>query len=284
VEFGTEQLAELAKQSLNHHLGITGVQPKVTVDLKKHKQQPNHRLMIVGLWGNYILKPSPAHLPNIAVVEDATMHMAQAAGIETARHGLLRLKSGELAYITKRFDRGPSKRKLHVEDFCQLSAQLTESKYNSSAEKAGKIILKYSSNPGLDAITFFELIVFCFLTGNADMHLKNFSLIEKEDDEVVLAPAYDLLSTALMPIDDKEELALPVNGKKAKLKRGDFEKLAATLGIVKKSMDSSFGRMGEAVPDMTKIIDQSFLPRELQARFKKILSNRAITLGLMEAR
>lgn len=280
VDFGSDRLAEMAMESLNQHLGVTGVQPKISVDLTKYKDDPTHRLMIVGMWGNFILKPSTERFPDMAVVEDATMHMAEAAGIHTAKHGLLRLKSGEFAYITRRFDRGPKKKKIHMEDFCQLSGQLTESKYNSSTEKAGKIILKYSSNPGLDVQTFFDLTLFCFLTGNADMHLKNFSLIEKDGGDIVFSPAYDLLSTALMPIDDREELALPVNGKKARLKKGDFLKLAVNLGIGEKPMESSFRRLGEALPAMMEIAEQSFMSKELKGRYKKLVTGKANVLGI----
>ncbi len=279
VDFGFDELASLAATSLNRHLGVTGVQPKIPVDLAPSKDSPQ-KLVIAGLHGNYILKPSTERFPDVAVVEDATMHMAKAAGLVTAEHGLLRLKSGEFAYITRRFDRGPKKKKIHLEDFCQLSGQLTESKYNSSMEKAGKIILKRSSNPGLDVQTFFDLTLFCFLTGNADMHLKNFSLIEKGDGDIVFSPAYDLLSTALMPIDDREELALPVNGKKARLKRGDFVKLAANLGIGEKPMEASFRRLGDALPAMMEIIEQSFMSKELQARYKKLVSSKASLLGI----
>jgi len=280
VDFGSEQLAEMAKDSLNRHLGITGVQPKVSLDLTKRQGDPNHRLMIVGLWGNFILKPSTERFPAIAVVEDATMHMAEAAGLATARHGLLRLQSGELAYLTRRYDRGPKRMKVHMEDFCQLSGQLTESKYNSSMEKAGKIILQYSANPGLDVLTFFDLTLFSFLTGNANMHLKNFSLIENTEGNILLSPAYDLLSTALMPIDDKEQLALPVNGKKAKLKREDFEKFGANLGIIAKQSENSFRRLGEAIPAMREIVQRSFLSKELKKRYKMLLKERAQTLHL----
>ena len=279
VDFGYSELEALAASSLNRHLGVTGVQPKIPVDIAPAKDPP-HKLVIAGLQGKFIFKPSTERFPDVAVVEDATMHMARAAGLATAEHGLLRLKSGEFAYITRRFDRGPRKQKIHLEDFCQLSGQLTESKYNSSMEKAGKIILKYSSNTGLDVQTFFDLTLFCFLTGNADMHLKNFSLIEKEDGDIVFSPAYDLLSTALMPINDREELALPVNGKKARLKRGDFLNLAANLGIDEKPMDASFRRLGEALPEMMEIVEQSFMSKELQGRYKKLLTGKAIILGL----
>src|SRR3989338_9531902 len=145
INFGLEQLEGLAKEALVRHLGITGVQPKISIDLKKHESDPKHRLMIVGLWGNFILKSPSTHFPNIAIIEDATMHMAEIFGIKTVLHGLIRLKSQELAYVTRRFDRAKKETKIAVEDFCQLSGLLTESKYKTSMEKTGKIILQYSS-------------------------------------------------------------------------------------------------------------------------------------------
>lgn len=281
VNFGLEQLEEIAKEAIYKHLGITGVQPKIPVELAKYNQDPRHRMMIVGLWGNFILKPPTPRFPDIAITEDATMHMAKAAGIKTVLHGLIRLKSGELAYITRRFDREKHRnktKKIAVEDFCQLSKLLTERKYKTSMEKAGKIILEYSSNPGLDVITFFDITLFSFLTGNADMHLKNFSLMALETGEMGLSPAYDLLSTRLMPIQDPEEMALTVNEKKARLKREDFEKLGETLKIPQKAIKNSFERLAQAIPKMKSIIDSSFLSDDFKYRYVKLVHQRASTL------
>ncbi len=279
VDFGISELEEMAKKSLSQHLGITGVQPKISVNLKRQGEDPKHRLMLVDLWGNFILKPPTKQFPDMSVVEDATMHMAMVVGITTAKHGLIQLKSGELAYVTKRFDREKKGQKIAVEDFCQLSELLTESKYNTSTEKAGKIILKYSSNPGLDAVTFFDLNLFSFLTGNADMHLKNFSLMSNETGETVMSPAYDLLSTKLMPIDDKEEMALTVNGKKAKLKKEDFMVLGDNLNIPGKAIENSFARIAEHIPEMKVIIKNSFLSSELKKRYADLLDIRAKILA-----
>lgn len=283
VDFGSEQLEELAKNALSRHLGITGVQPKVSVDLEKQKEDPTHRLMIVGLWGNFILKPPSPRFPDMPVVEDATMHMAEAAGIKTALHGLIKLKSGELAYVTRRFDREKHRKKLKkiaVEDFCQLSGLLTERKYKTSMEKAGKIILSYSSNPGLDVVTFLDLALFSFLTGNSDMHLKNFSLMTKESGEIGLTPAYDLIATRLMPIDDAEEMALTTNGKKARLVREDFEAMGETLKIQKKAIENSFERLARALPKLKSVISASFLSSDLKNRYEELIHLRADTLRL----
>lgn len=278
VDFGANDLEELAKKSISQHLGVTGVQPKISLHIDRREDDPNHRLMIVDLWGNFILKPPTTQFPDMSVVEDATMHMAALVGLETARHGLILLKSGELAYVTKRFDRPKKGKKIAVEDFCQLSELLTESKYDTSAEKAGKIILKYSSQPGLDAVTFFDLNLFCFLTGNADMHLKNFSLMRNQAGEMILSPAYDLLSTRLLMAEDKEEMALTVNGKKAKIKRDDFIALGQVLQIAERAIDNSFSRLLKHIPDMKDVVQNSFLSAELQKRFNQLIDERAKVL------
>lgn len=281
VDFGLQDLEELAKKSISQQLSVTGVQPKLSVRIAKRENDPNHRLMIVDLWGNFILKPSTQKFPDMSVVEDVTMHMAERVGLETAKHGLIRLKSGELAYVTKRFDRPKKGKKIAVEDFCQLSELLTESKYDTSTERAGKIILKYSSQPGLDAVTFFELNLFCFLTGNADMHLKNFSLMRNEAGEMVLSPAYDLLSTRLLMAEDKEEMALTVNGKKAKLKRADFVALGENLRIAEKAIENSFSRLSNKVPALKEVVKNSFLSASLKKRFKSLMDERARVLELL---
>lgn len=274
LDIHLDRIAVLARKAVDEHLGITGVQPKISLALDKWKEASTHRLKIAGLWGGFILKPPTTRFPDMPTVEDTTMHMAVTLGISTATHGLLRLKSGELAYISKRFDRSKSGQKIAVEDFCQLSGLLTERKYKSSLEKAGKIIHRYSSQPGLDAVSFFELSLFCYLTGNADMHLKNFSLLIEDNQKISLSPAYDLLSTHLMPIHDPEEVALTINGKKSRLKKEDFLTLAQALKIPSKVVDTSFKRLLKAIPKMTEIIEMSFIPKALQLRFVNLIQQR----------
>jgi len=279
VNFGADELEELALKSLSQHLGLTGVQPKISTQLEKDANDPTHRLMIVDLWGNFILKPATKQYPQMSVLEDVTMHMAKVCGLKVAKHGLLQLKSGELAYVTKRFDRPKKNRKIAVEDFCQLSELLTESKYNTSTEKAGKIILQYSSNPGLDVIAFFDLILFSFITGNSDMHLKNFSLMRSDDNEFVLAPFYDLLATKLLMPEDKEEMALTVNAKKLKLKKGDFLALGKTLKISELVLEKCFERILKHVPGMLTLIEESFLTEVFKDQYTTLLRERIKVLA-----
>lgn len=275
VDFGIDQLEEMAKLAISNHIGVTGVQQKVSLDLGKYKDDPTHRFMIVGMWGNFILKPATKKFPDMPVIEDTTMHMAVVAGINTAKHGLIKLSSGELAYVTKRFDRDKKKKKVAVEDFCQLSEMLTADKYETTAEKAGKVIWKYSSQPGLDAISFFEINIFSFLTGNSDMHLKNFSLIRNKLNEITLSPAYDLLSTKLLFAEDKEDMALSINGKKIKLKKIDFTVLGTNLKINEKSIENSFTRILKVIPEMKEVIRNSFMRTELKKTYLELMDSRA---------
>ena len=208
LPYTESQMEELAKQVVRSSVTVPGVQPKISLDLSKsHNKNEPKRFTIVGLWGEYILKPPTQNYPQLPEVEDLTMHLAEIAKIKTVPHSLIRLKSGSLAYITGRVDRTKNT-KLHMEDMCQLTERLTEEKYNGSYEQVAKTILKYSKNPGLDVVNFFEQLVFSFLTGNADMHLKNFSLIKMnrmDNSGYVLSPGYDMLSTVLVNPADKEE-------------------------------------------------------------------------------
>ena len=272
VDFDLDDIEELAVKVLGRSVSLTGVQPKLSVEITK-SDKGTKRLTIVGLWGNFILKPPFSRFPEMPEVEDLTMHLAEVAGINTAEHSLIRLKSGELAYISKRFDRLKSK-KLHVEDMAQITETLTERKYSGSMEKVGKSILKYSSFAGNDVLRFFELTLFCFITGNADMHLKNFSILTNEDDEFILSPAYDLLSTALLLPEDKEELALPLNGKKNNISKKDFEKFAEVLKINKKVSDRIFGGMINIQDKFNDWIDISFLESKTKATYKELIKQR----------
>jgi serine/threonine-protein kinase HipA len=172
IDFNLKQLEELAKQIVIKSVAVTGVQPKLSLEIEKHKNELS-RLTIVGLHGNYILKPPSTEYKELPQNEDVTMHLANLVKIKTAQHCLIRLHSGELAYITKRFDRN-KKDKIAVEDFCQLTENLTEHKYRGSIEKVAKTTQKFTTNKGLEVLRLFELVLFCYLTGNADMHLKNF--------------------------------------------------------------------------------------------------------------
>lgn len=272
IDFDLNKLEELAKQIVIKSVAVTGVQPKLSLDLEKKKGELS-RLTIVGLNGDYILKPPSKQYAELPENEDLTMHLAQLVKINTAKHSLIRLQSGEFAYLTKRFDRNKGK-KIAVEDFCQLSENLTEHKYRGSIEKIGKLANEFTANKGFEAQRLFELVLFNYLTGNADMHLKNFSLIENELGEYEFSPAYDLLSTALVIPDDKEESALTINGKNSRLKLKDFDVLANSLNINEKSLQSIYSRFKKVLPKWKDFIEQSFLTKETQNLYMQLLDNK----------
>jgi serine/threonine-protein kinase HipA len=274
LPYSENDMNELATQVIQSRTTVTGVQPKLSLHLAS-AEQPNlaKRFTIVGMWGSYILKTPSPHYPQLPEVEDLTMHLASIAKIKVVPHSLIRLSSGNLAYITRRIDR-VKKEKLHMEDFCQLTDKLTEDKYRGSHEQVAKAILKFSTTPGLDVINFFELVLFSFLTGNADMHLKNFSLIYKPVIGPVFSPAYDLVASALIFPADDEDLALTLNGKKKKINRNDFIAAFTTLGLDAKQQENIFKKMNKAKSSWLEFIDISFLNDEMKLAYKNLIQNR----------
>lgn len=274
LRYSEKDLELLAKEVIQSQTAVTGVQAKLSLHISNNsKENTDRKFTIVGLWGGYILKPPTSLYPQLPEVEDVTMHLAQLANIKTAPHSLIRLESGNLAYITRRIDR-TKKGKLAMEDMCQLTERLTEDKYRGSYEQIGKTIQKYSATPGLDIVNFFELLLFSFLSGNADMHLKNFSLLEQPGIGMTLSPAYDLINTALVNPADKEELALNLNGKKRKLNRLDFISVMNTLNLEEKQQKNIFSKMSKAFPKWIEKIDRSFMNKEFKERYKTILADR----------
>jgi serine/threonine-protein kinase HipA len=274
LPYDESQMNELALKVIQSHLTITGVQPKLSLNLTggEHKTDPK-RFTIVGLWGNYILKPPTKNYPQMPEVEDLTMHLARIARINVVPHSLIRLKSGQLSYITKRLDR-VDKQKRHMEDMCQLTERLTEHKYHGSHEQIGKAIQKYSTNPGLDRVNFCEIILFSFLTGNADMHLKNFSLIYDPVSGPILAPAYDLLSTALVNPQDDEDFALTLNGKKKRIKRKDLETAFSTLELDTRQQSNIFAKMEKAKTQWIDFVQISFLSADFKDKYIQLINER----------
>ncbi len=278
LPYTKDDIESLALEVVRSQVTVTGVQPKLSVDLEK-EANGKKRFTIVGLWGKYILKPQTELYVNLPENEDLTMHLATMVNIKTVPHSLIRFKDGSLAYITRRIDRDKKKGKIPMEDMCQLTEKLTEQKYKGSHEQIAKIIMLHSAYPVLDLLTYFEVLLFCYLTGNADMHLKNFSLY-KPANEYILAPAYDLLSTKLVLPDDKDELALTLNAKKRKLKKSDFNHLLNTYKIDEKVIENIYEKYRKIVPQWLNFIDTSFLPQQMKEEYKSIIIKRKSILDL----
>ncbi len=277
LEYSLEQMSELAKDIVERSVSVPGVQPKLSMSLINEVQGAgNFRLTVVGaLGGNYIFKPPSLDYPEIPQNEHVTMRIAESFGIQTVPSSLIRLLSGELSYITKRIDRAEDDQKIHMLDMFQITGAFD--KYKSSMEKIGKALDTYSDNTLLDKIFFFELTLFSFLTGNNDMHLKNFSMI-KSTSGWLLAPAYDLLNVSIVNPKDKEELALTLEGKKSKLKRDHFQSLGKGLGLNNKQIQGVFNRFYKKKDDAMKWINASFLSDEMKEKYKTVLFERYLRI------
>jgi serine/threonine-protein kinase HipA len=269
-----EEIAALAKEIVKQHVSIPGVQPKLSLsiinEIINHKRKI--RLTVIGaLGGNYIFKPPSKHYPEMPQNEHLTMRMAEAYKIKTVPSSLIRLKSGELAYITKRIDRRGNGDKIHMLDMFQITE--ASDKYKSSMEKIGKALHSFSTNTLLDKLNFFELTIFCFLTGNNDMHLKNFSMIHVKD-QWMLSPAYDLLNASIVNPKDTEELALNLEGKKKKFTKHNFENFGKNLGLNEKQIAGVFKRMWTNKPLAKQWIEASFLSKDLKEKYLELMDKR----------
>lgn len=271
LDYSRDEMDSLAGQIIQSQTTLTGVQPKLSLHLDKHRN--SQKLTIVGLWGDFIFKPQTEKFRLLPENEDLTMHLAQLAKIKIVPHSLIRMKDGSLGYITRRIDRTKGGDKIAMEDMCQLTERQTEHKYKSSYEQIAKAVRKYSTNPQMDVTDFLEVVYFSWLTGNNDMHLKNFSLYQPSGD-VRLSPAYDMLNVAIVNPADDEELALTLNGKKRKLKDSDFEKAFETCGIPTKVFSNLKKKYIRLYPAFCGFIDSSFLDDQLKSDYQTLLAER----------
>lgn len=271
------QEQRLEAQARSSKLSIQGVQPKLSAKLNIKKSI----FEIVDKGGRYIFKPQIENYPNVPENEDLTMRLAATVGIEVPNHGLIYSKDGSLTYFIRRFDRQGQKTKLHVEDFAQLSGENRETKYDSSMEKVATIIETYCTFPVVEKSKLFTRTLFSFLIGNEDMHLKNFSLIVR-NERTELSPAYDLLNSSIIIPNPKEELALPIKGRKNHLTEKDLLDYfgGQCLGLSQKTIDDQIHRFKMAIPTWHQIIDKSFLNHEIKQKYEAILSSRTKRLKI----
>ncbi len=280
IEITDSVLEELAKESTNKGYTIPGVQKKLSLHLSKEVYP---RLTVVNYPTEYILKPQVKEFRALPEAEHIVMSMADKAKIRTVPHALVKSKDS-YAYITKRIDRVFSKdsnvKLIAMEDFCQLDLRLTQDKYKGSCERCGNIIKKYSSRSGLDMSELFYRLVFSFIVGNSDMHLKNFSLIESESGsgEYHLSPAYDLLPVNVIMPEDKEEFALPINGKKRNIHRKDFLIFAADCGIAKLAAEKMIEQLIFMEPVFIDMCRNSLMPQDMKKAFIELADKRASVL------
>ena len=275
LSFDHNQVRQLAKSVIRTQTTVPGVQAKLSVDIQRVEH--TSRFTIVGLQGRYILKPQTEQYAELPENEDVTMHLAQQAGISVVPHCLARFADGRLVYLSARIDRTPRGEKIAMEDLCQLSEQLTEHKYRGSYEQISKVIQRYSSAPMLDVVNFWQEVVFCWLVGNSDMHLKNFSLYAPKGS-YILSPAYDLVNTLAVIPSDPEELALNLNGKKRKITWADFVQAMTRSGVPEKVQENIRKRFMDVQSQWEETIRNSFLSKETQERYKSLVSYRMSAL------
>lgn len=255
------------------HISLSGIQKKISVGLTADRET----LQVVAEGSRYILKPQTETYPSLPENEHATTQLAKLAGVEVAANGLVTLKDGSLAYVVRRFDRLANGRKVRQEDFCQLAEKSPKEKYDGSAELCVRLLRKYATEPLVEILKLYRLMLFIWLTGNGDMHLKNFSVLAGEDGLVRLTPGYDLVCTRLVIPNDP--LALSVVGKKDRLGRGDWMQFAAYCGLPEKAAARVLDQMAAVLKPGTELIGRSFLPAEQMKAFSALLSDRAAALA-----
>lgn len=278
LPYTRKEISKLAQIVVEKHTTVTGVQAKLSMDLERDVNGLPMRLTIVGIMGRYILKPQTDQFVCLPEVEDLTMHLAESARIATVPHSLIRFADGELNYITRRIDRADDGTKFAMEDFCQLSEHLTEQKYNGSYEMIAALINKYCNPSPLYLTNFWEQVVFAWIVGNADMHLKNFSLISQKRGVYILSPTYDQVSTAIVMPEDTEELALPLNGWKKKLMRMDFIEGMLSSGLSEVVANRILDKFQKCRTKWNEIIDISFITEDQKNKLKDLINQRLKTL------
>ena len=281
LPYSRDNMSELARRVIRTSASVTGVQAKMSLDLDRGEKNEPPRFTIVGLWGRYIFKPQSAQYRCLPELEDVTMKMASAAGIRTVEHTLIPMADGELGYLTKRIDRDAKGGKISMLDMCQLSNRLTEHKYFGTYPQLADTVKRYSSAPMLDVQRFWEVVVFSWITGNSDMHCKNFSLIDMGGREYTLAPAYDLLPVVLADPQDTEEMAmtLTIGGEKRGFNKDSFLLAMEESGLARPVSEKMIGRLRDSFPKWTALINGSFLPEDLKKAYIQLLNERLNRIG-----
>lgn len=270
LDFTAGELRSEAMQRATK-MSIQGVQPKLSAILNIKKGA----FEIVDKNGRYILKPQHHIFAELPQNEDLTMRLAACIGIEVPMHGMIYSKDASLTYFIKRFDRKGQKDKIAVEDFAQLAGMSRDTKYNYTMEKLVKLIDDYCTFPAVEKTKLFKRVLFNFLIGNEDMHLKNYSIIIRSG-KVELSPAYDLLNSSILLKGDIEEIALPLKGKKSNLTRDVLvnyfgkERCNLTEPIIERTLDT----IQSALPSWYELIGISFLSDEMKDKYEKLLQER----------
>jgi len=276
LDYTAEELRAEAIQRASK-MSIQGIQPKLSVVLNIQ----DGCFEVVDKGGRYILKPPHPIFPELPQNEDLTMRLAASIGIEVPLHGMVYGKDGEFSYFIKRFDRKGQKDKIATEDFAQLAGLSRDTKYNYTMEKLVTLIDEICTFPAIDKAQLFKRVLFNYLIGNEDMHLKNYSVIVR-NGKIQLSPAYDLLNSSIVLNGDIEEIALPLKGKKSNLSQSilinyfGVERCGLTDKIIEKTLSS----IQQVLPKWFDLIDNCFLSDEMKEKYRNLLQCRIQIIGL----
>jgi serine/threonine-protein kinase HipA len=270
IELSKLHVAALAMAG---HTSLSGIQKKLSVHLEPRRAT----LRVAAAGSRYILKPQTGTYSSVPENEHVTSRLAELAGIDVSPHGLVSLKDGSLAYVVRRFDRWPHGHKLRQEDFCQLAEKSPKEKYDGSGELCVRLLRQFATEPLVEILKLYRLLVFAWWSGNGDLHLKNFSLLADEQGIMRLTPAYDLLCTRLVIPNDT--LALPIIGRKDNLQRGTWLQFAEDCQLPPKAALRVLNKPASILEDATRLIERSFLPNDQQDEYKRLIAERAKTLG-----
>jgi serine/threonine-protein kinase HipA len=252
---------------------LSGVQRKISVNVSSDKQT----LQVALGPGRYILKPQATTYPELPQNELLTMRLAESFGVEVPDCGLVHLADRSLAYVVRRFDRPADGGKLRQEDFCQLAVKPAKEKYDGAAELCARLVKAYASEPLIELLNLFRLVLVSWVTGNGDMHLKNFSLLAGKDNIYRLSPAYDLVCTRLVIADD--QLALPVAGKRDRLTRSDWIHYGGYCGLRPRVIERILGRIAGSIDGAQSLIADSLLSDGMKAEYSSLVAQRGAALA-----
>jgi serine/threonine-protein kinase HipA len=257
-------------------MSIQGVQPKLgaILNIKEGKFE------IAEKGGRYILKPQHPELPELPQNEDLTMRLAEIIGIHVPLHGLIYSIDHSMTYFIKRFDRKGQKDKIAVEDFTQLAGMSRSTKYDYSMEKLVKLIDDYCTFPAVEKAKLFKFVLFNYLVGNEDMHLKNYSILNYKG-KVELSPAYDLLNSTIVLEGEIKEIALPLKGMRNNFDNNTlinyFGKDCCNLSD--KIIENTVSAIQAAIPSWFELIEISFLSEGMKEKYRALLQSRISRLG-----
>lgn len=276
LPYRLSDMEQLAKEAALLSVTVPGVQPKLSLGFIRGKLADGHRNRLTimnALKGHFIMKPPNPKYDQMPENEHLTMKLAELFRIDVVPSGLIRMASGELCYLTKRIDRDEKGSRIHMIDFLQILE--LEDKYRGTMERLGTAIGELSVNTLLDKLRFFELTIFSYITGNNDMHLKNFSMWLTETGWM-LSPAYDLLNVKMILPGDHEDMALLLEGKKENFSKASFDRFGEVLKLNKKQVNSVYRRLGKWLPTAEELIGKSLLSEERKIAYRELINSRAV--------